>query len=123
VRIGSSGLFRFILAFILALAAAVAGLAGSASSAGGWRWSIVLDALDARNFLLFVGLRSSRVLAWLGALVRYVSLHTGVPALLVAAVLVCVGYRVLKRTARFAIEVAAVALALVAASELGWIRW
>ncbi len=67
--------------------------------------------------------------SWQGALagskavVRWLSLHTGVPALLVAAILVAVGYRVLKRTARFAVEVAAVALALVAASELGWLRW
>jgi hypothetical protein len=57
------------------------------------------------------------------ALVRYVSHHTGLPALVVAALLIAIGYRILKRTARFAVEVAAVALALVAASELGWIRW
>lgn len=55
--------------------------------------------------------------------VRWLSLHTGVPALLVAAILIAVGYRVLKRSARFAVELAAVTLALAAASELGWIRW
>lgn len=55
--------------------------------------------------------------------VRWLSLHTGVPAVLVAAVLIAIGYRVLKRSARFAFEVAAVTLALVAASELGWLRW
>ena len=64
---------------------------------------------------------------WSGALstgkaaVRWLSLHTGIPALLVAAILV--GYRVLKRSARFFLEVAAVTLALLAASELGWLRW
>ncbi|MBX3221016.1 MAG: hypothetical protein KF795_10900 [Labilithrix sp.] len=67
--------------------------------------------------------------SWPGALaageagVRWLAAHTGVPALLVAAVLLCVGYRVLKRSARFAVEVAAVAVALAAASEMGWIRW
>lgn len=56
------------------------------------------------------------VLAWLSA-------HTGLPALLVAAIVVVVGYRVLRRTARFALEVAVVAAALLAASHFGWIRW
>lgn len=66
---------------------------------------------------------SARALSDPRSVLRYLSVHTGVPALVLAALLVCVGYRVLKRTARFAIEVAAVALVLVAASELGWILW
>jgi hypothetical protein len=55
--------------------------------------------------------------------VRWLSLHTGVPTLLVAAVLVVVGYRVLKKSARFAVEVALVAALLVAATSAGWIHW
>jgi hypothetical protein len=55
--------------------------------------------------------------------VRFLSLHTGLPALLVAAVLLVVGYRMLKRTARFVVEVAAIAGTLLVATELGWIRW
>jgi len=55
--------------------------------------------------------------------VRWVSVHTGLPALLVAAVLVAVGYRLLKKTARFGMEVAVVAAALFAMTELGWIHW
>jgi hypothetical protein len=55
--------------------------------------------------------------------VRWLSLHTGVPALVVAAVLVVVGYRLLKRSARFAVEVALVAALLLAATSAGWIRW
>ncbi len=54
---------------------------------------------------------------------RWLSLHTGVPALLLAAVLVCVGYRVMKRTLKFAVEVAAVALLLFGAWHLGFIQW
>jgi hypothetical protein len=55
--------------------------------------------------------------------VRWLSLHTGLPALLVGAVLVVVGYRILKKTARFAVEVALVAALLVAATSAGWIQW
>lgn len=54
---------------------------------------------------------------------RWLSLHTGLPALVVAAVLVVVGYRILKKSARFAVEVALVAALLVAATSAGWIRW
>lgn len=60
---------------------------------------------------------------WTRLALRWLSVHTGLPALLVAAVLVVVSYRLLKRSARFALEVAAVAIALVAATEAGWIRW
>ncbi|HSO38096.1 MAG TPA: hypothetical protein VLT33_36460 [Labilithrix sp.] len=55
--------------------------------------------------------------------VRWLSSHTGVPALLVAALLVVVGYRILKKSARFALEVALVAALLVAATHAGWLRW
>ena len=55
--------------------------------------------------------------------VRWLSLHTGLPALVVGAVLVVVGYRILKKSARFAVEVALVAALLVAATSAGWIQW
>ena len=55
--------------------------------------------------------------------VRWLSHHSGLPALLVGAILVVVGYRILKKTARFAVEVALVAALLVAATSAGWIRW
>jgi hypothetical protein len=80
------------------------------------------------NALLSGSLASgARALSDLGvplrAVVRYLSAHTGVPALVVAAILIAVGYRVLKRSARFVLEVALVALVLFAMTELGWIRW
>jgi hypothetical protein len=65
----------------------------------------------------------STVTALARVAVRWVSLHTGLPALVVAAVLVVVGYRILKKSARFAVEVALVAALLVAATSAGWIRW
>jgi len=60
---------------------------------------------------------------WAKHVVRWLSQHTGVPALLVAAVLVALGYRILKKTLRFVIEVALVAAVLVALTYAGWIRW
>lgn len=63
------------------------------------------------------------ILAAAKGAVRYVSAHSGVPAIVVAALLVCLGYRVLKRSVQLAVEVFAVTVALAAASELGWLRW
>jgi hypothetical protein len=57
------------------------------------------------------------------SVVRFLSVHSGLPALLVAGVLVAIGYRILKRSVRFVVEVVLVTLALAVASELGWLRW
>jgi hypothetical protein len=57
------------------------------------------------------------------AVVRLLSQHSGVPALLVAALLLVIGWRLLKKSARFFAEVAVVTAALFAATQLGWIRW
>jgi hypothetical protein len=54
---------------------------------------------------------------------RWLSVHTGLPALVVAAILIVVGWRILKKTARLLVEVAVLSAALAAASELGWLRW
>jgi hypothetical protein len=54
---------------------------------------------------------------------RWLAVHTGLPALVVAAILIAVGWRILKKTARLLVEIALVSAALAAASELGWIRW
>jgi len=55
--------------------------------------------------------------------VRWLAAHTGVPALLVAALLLVVGYRILKKSVRLLLEVALVAALLVAATHAGWLRW
>ena len=55
--------------------------------------------------------------------VRWLSVHTGVPALVVAAVLVVVGYRILKKSARFLLELALVVALLVSATHAGWLHW
>jgi hypothetical protein len=54
---------------------------------------------------------------------RAASRHTGVPAILIAAIALVVSRRVVRLAVRFAIEVAVVALALVAATMLGWVSW
>ena len=68
----------------------------------------------------FVGLS---VLGAGRAVVRFASQHTGVPAVVVAAVLLVLGWRLLKKSLRFVVEVALVTAALFAATQLGWIRW
>ena len=55
--------------------------------------------------------------------VRWLALHTGLPALLVAAILVVIGYKILKKSARLLLQIALVAALLLAATSAGWIRW
>jgi hypothetical protein len=55
--------------------------------------------------------------------VRWLSLHTGLPALVVGALLLVVGYRLVRKSARFVLEVALVTALLVAATSAGWIRF
>lgn len=55
--------------------------------------------------------------------VRFLALHTGLPVLVITAILLVVGYRVLKKSARIVAQIVAISLILLAASELGWIRW
>lgn len=49
--------------------------------------------------------------------------HTAIPALVVAAAVLVVAYRVLKRVSRFLLEVALVAALLAAATHAGWLVW
>jgi hypothetical protein len=54
---------------------------------------------------------------------RQASRHTGVPAVVIAAVVIVLSQRVVRVAVRLAIEVALVVLALVAATMLGWLSW
>jgi hypothetical protein len=65
----------------------------------------------------------SSIVATSKGIVRYASSHTGLPAILVAGVLVWAGYRILRRTLRWALEIAVVSIALAAATRFGWIHW
>jgi hypothetical protein len=96
------------------LAPALAFGFGSGSGIVFGHW-VLRDALSRAPWVMLV--------PWAKHVVRWLSVHTGLPALVVAAVLLAVGYRILKRSFRLLVEVALVAAALAAASGLGWIRW
>lgn len=54
---------------------------------------------------------------------RWLASHTGLPVIVVAALALLVGWRVLRRTARFLVQIAVVASLLAGAEAMGWIRW
>jgi hypothetical protein len=89
------------------------------------RWAVLVEVLRGATLARAALAASwlSTVAAWAKHAVRYLSLHTGIPALVVAAVLVAVGYRILKKGLRLAVEVAVVAMALFAMTAAGWIQW
>jgi hypothetical protein len=54
---------------------------------------------------------------------KAVSLHTGIPIVVVAAVVLVLSYRVARRGARLALEVGVVVAILLVATQFGWIHW
>jgi heme A synthase len=54
---------------------------------------------------------------------RFISRHTGIPAIFVAALLIVISWRMAKRMAHVAVEVAVVTLLLVALTKLGVVSW
>jgi hypothetical protein len=70
------------------------------------------------------------VLAWLhvsGAAVRAalrgIAHHTGLPVVVVAAIVLVASWRILRHGLSLAVEVAVAVALLLAATHLGWIRW
>ncbi len=55
--------------------------------------------------------------------IRWLSLHTGLPAVLVTAIAVVLGYRILQKSTRFFVEIALVTALMAAATKAGFIRW
>ncbi len=49
--------------------------------------------------------------------------HTGLPAVVVAAILLVASYRIARQAVRFAFHVAIVAALLAWATRLGWLSW
>jgi hypothetical protein len=71
-----------------------------------------------------------RMLAWapaaaasLRAALHWASEHTGLPAVLLAAIALVASRHLFKQTVRFAVEVALALGLLLAATRLGWIVW
>lgn len=54
---------------------------------------------------------------------RWGAHHSGLPMVVVAAIVLVVSWRLFKRAARLAVEVAVVTAMLLAATRLGWITW
>ncbi len=54
---------------------------------------------------------------------HWIAHHSGVPVVLVAAVAIVVSWRVFKKVAGLAIEVAIVLVLLLIATKAGWISW
>jgi hypothetical protein len=76
-----------------------------------------------------------RLLGWLGVrwleaprgtlrtVLHWASERTGLPAVVVAAVVIVTALRVFKRSFRLAVELALAVVLLVAATRFGWIAW
>jgi hypothetical protein len=76
-----------------------------------------------------------RLVGWLGArwleaprgslrmLLHWASARTGLPAIVVAAVVLVTAVRVFKRSFRLAVELALAVVLLMAATRFGWIAW
>lgn len=54
---------------------------------------------------------------------QWIAGHTGIPIVIVAAAVVVISWRVLKKTTRLFVEVAVLAALLAIATKLGWISW
>jgi hypothetical protein len=54
---------------------------------------------------------------------RWASHHTGLPCILVSAVVLVISWRLFGRAIRFAVEVALALGLLAAATRLGWVTW
>jgi hypothetical protein len=53
----------------------------------------------------------------------WVSSHTGVPVIIVAAIAIVISWRIFKKSVRLAIEVALALALLLVGTKLGWISW
>ncbi len=60
---------------------------------------------------------------WIRQALLWASHHTGIPAIVVAAVVIVVLYRIAKRSVRFALEVSIVLAALALLTKLGVLRF
>ncbi|HEY4016008.1 MAG TPA: hypothetical protein VGM06_21885 [Polyangiaceae bacterium] len=74
---------------------------------------------DPNGLMGWVALLSGDVREWL----RWASHHTGLPVIMVAAMALVTSWHLFRRTLRFAVEVAAAAVLLLAATKLGLINW
>ncbi|HSQ65485.1 MAG TPA: hypothetical protein VLM85_19835 [Polyangiaceae bacterium] len=55
--------------------------------------------------------------------VHYASVHTGVPAVVVASVALVAGYHLLRRTVRFAVQLTIAMTIVLLATYFGWLSF
>jgi hypothetical protein len=55
--------------------------------------------------------------------VHYASIHTGVPAVILASVALVAGYRLLRRTMRFAVQLTIAMTIVLTATYFGWLSF
>jgi hypothetical protein len=67
----------------------------------------------------WMALVGSSLRAWL----RWAAHHSGLPVILIAAIVLVLSWRVFRRAARFAVEVTVVLVLLACATRIGWITW
>ncbi len=74
-----------------------------------------------------LALRAARFVAAhaadLPALVGALSRRTGIPTVVVAALLLVASLRVVKKTARFLVEVGVAVVLVLIAAQMGWVRF
>jgi len=58
-----------------------------------------------------------------GGAMHWISSHTGVPVVLVAALVIVLSWKLFKAGLHLAVEVACVAVLLIVATHLGWITF
>jgi hypothetical protein len=86
-----------------------------------WLESVTRSAQTA-----LAGAPATRPRSWIAGLrhaLAWGAEHTGLPVIVVAAIALVVAFRLAKRTAHFAIELAVAVTLLFVASKMGWIRW
>jgi len=87
----------------------------------------LLGALpDAHHLSAFLKPLSRELKAWLSHFhqaAEWIARHTGIPAILVASLLIVLSWRMAKRMGHVAVEVAVVAVLLVALTKLGVVSW
>jgi uncharacterized membrane protein YGL010W len=81
--------------------------------------ALAMKLLDPRAFAVWWNSAGAHFRSTL----RVVAHHTGLPVVVLAAIVLVASWRAFRYGLRLAVEVAIALLILLAAARLGWIRW
>jgi hypothetical protein len=79
--------------------------------------------LDTHSIVGWIPRIGPTAAAGLRTILRWGSHHTGLPAIVVAAIAIVLSWRIIKRSFRLAVEVVIALMLLVVATRLGWLAW